>query len=198
MEKTTLFFAVLLCIGIRLPAQTPFTETYFSPNHSKPTGEVIGFIRTPDRLFVHAKAPHGIPYARECMFAVDPEGQQVWNSFSWDFEPDSELNFEYKHLASDGSLYIVVEETVDISIRTFYLIKVHGGTGAMLWKIKIPDGQTAYLFLERAAGEISFVYRDAVFDHFLKTLSAQDGVVLRDQKILTEYVVAGIVALPFT
>lgn len=51
----------------------------------------MSFIRTPDLLYIHAKAPHGIPYARECMFAVDPEGNRVWNSFGWDFESASVL-----------------------------------------------------------------------------------------------------------
>lgn len=195
MRNLTLVLALLASLCTQIRAQTPFSETYFSAKYPKPTGDLIKYIRTPKLLYIHASTPYTSPIKRDGLYALNPEGQRVWHSFDWDFDPQSELTFSNILLAADGSLYILVQEVINASILQYSLIRVHGGSGAVLWKYPIPANHTGYQIVEGTPGEISIVYFDknAIYNHYLRTLSAQDGSVLRNH-YLARYYVTGIAA----
>jgi hypothetical protein len=194
-KNLTLFTLLFLLFNLQtLISQNQFPESYFSANHPKPTGEMLSSLKTPDMLYIRAEAVYSIPFKRECIYAINKEGQKVWDSFNWSFFSDSDLQFKYMIQASDGFLYLIVYEVYESS-ASYYFIMVNGETGELVRKYKFANDLTPYSIFERAAGEIGVIYYNANYKHWLYMFSSSNFVVLHNY-FLSNYTVSGVLPDP--
>jgi hypothetical protein len=195
-NNLTPFLQLLLLLTLEtLHSQSQFPATYFTANHPKPTGEMDQqCLKTPDMLYLRAEAVYSVPSIRECVYAINKEGQKVWDSFNWSFLPDSELRYKSMIRASDGFLYIIVSEAEN-TLESYYFIKVNGQTGELVQKYKFTNGITPYSIFERIAGEIGVFYYNENFKHRLYLFSSQNLVVLQDH-FLANHRVSGVLTDP--